>query len=233
MTTVFYLAAGAMLAFALALLLVPLVRQGRRDGRSRGVFALAVVVAIALPIGSAGLYILVGTPATLGGVEAPKPMSLDQGIEALLAHLKETPDDAEAWMLLGQAYGMGKQPAEARDAYGRVLRLLPDNVAAMVGWAEADSLAGDDHRIDGRAFALLERAATLEPANQRALWLLGIAQFQKERYADAIATWQRLQPLLDPDSNVAHAVAKQIAVAQKRVAAGPGAAATGNMDGTR
>ncbi|SEN35972.1 Cytochrome c-type biogenesis protein CcmH/NrfG [Luteibacter sp. UNCMF331Sha3.1] len=233
MTTVFYLAASAMLAFALALLLVPLVRQGRRDGRSRGVFALAVVVALALPTGSAALYMLVGTPATLGGVEAPKPMSLDQGIEALLAHLKASPDDPEGWMLLGQAYAMGKRPAEARDAYGHVLTLLPDNVAAMVGWAEADSLARDDHRIDGRALDLLERAASLEPANQRALWLLGIAQFQKERYPDAIATWQRLQPLLDPDSNVAHAVAKQIAVAQARVAAGPGNAATGNMGGTR
>jgi cytochrome c-type biogenesis protein CcmH len=216
-TTLFYLVAGAMLALALALLLVPLVRHGRRNGRSRGVFGLAVLVAIALPVGSAALYMLVGTPSTLGGVEAPKPMSLDQGIEALLTHLKESPDDAEGWMLLGQAYGMGKQPAEARDAYDHVLRLLPDNTAAMVGWAEADSLARDDHRIDGRAYELLERAAKLEPENQRALWLLGIAQFQKERYPDAIATWQRLQPLLDPDSNVARAVERQIAAARGKV----------------
>jgi cytochrome c-type biogenesis protein CcmH len=101
------------------------------------------------------------------------------------------------------------------------LKADPKNVAAMVGWAEADSLVRPDHRIEGRAMDLLTGALALEPQSQRALWLLGIAQFQQERYTDAAATWRKLQPLLDPDSNVAQAVAQQIALADKRAANKP------------
>lgn len=230
MTFAFYLAAGAMLALALALLLVPLVRQGRRLGRSRGIFTLIVAIAVLVPLGSAGIYLLVGTPSTLGGVEPARDMTVGEAIDQLLARLKEHPDDAQAWVLLGKTYAMLKQPADARSAYDHALQADPKNVAAMVGWAEADSLVRPDHRIVGRALDLLNGAVAIEPDSQRALWLLGIAQFQEERYTDAAATWRKLQPLLDPDSNVAHAVAEQIALAEKRAGAGQPDATRGNID---
>jgi cytochrome c-type biogenesis protein CcmH len=103
-TLAFYLVAAAMLALALALLLVPLVRQGRLHGRSRGVFAWVVAIAVLLPLGSAGIYMLVGTPSTLGGVEPAKEMTVGEAIDSLLARLKEHPDDAQGWVLLGQTY---------------------------------------------------------------------------------------------------------------------------------
>lgn len=220
MTLAFYLAAGAMLALALALILVPLVRHGRRQGRSRSVFALVVTLAVLTPLASAGIYLLVGTPSTLGGVEPPKEMDVDQAIAALRQRLKEHPDDAQGWTLLGQTLAMLKQPAEARDAYDGALKADPKNVAAMVGWAETDSLVRGDHLIEGRALALLQAAVAASPDSQKALWLLGISQFQHEKFAEASATWKHLQPLLDPDSNVAHAVAEQIAQADRRAVAG-------------
>ncbi|APG05363.1 hypothetical protein BJI69_16610 [Luteibacter rhizovicinus DSM 16549] len=222
MTYAFYLAAGAMLALALALLLVPIVRHGRRHGRSRGVFVLLLAIAIVVPLASVGLYALVGTPSTLGGVEPAKEMDVGEAITALRARLKEHPDDAQGWLLLGQTFTMLKQPADARDAFDGALKADPTNGAAMVGWAEADSLIRDDHRIEGRALDLLQAAVAANPQNQRALWLLGISQFQHEKYVEASATWKTLQPMLDPDSNVAHAVAEQIAQADKRAAAGAG-----------
>ena len=78
MKPVFYLAAAAMIAVALALLLVPLVRHGRRQGRPRGIFVLALMVAFALPLGAAGLYLLIGTPVALNGVEKQpeQPLSI-------------------------------------------------------------------------------------------------------------------------------------------------------------
>lgn len=218
MTFAFYLVAGAMLAFALALILVPLVRQGRRDGRSRGVFALVVAIAIVFPLGSAAIYMFVGTPSTLAGVEPAREMSVGEAIDSLLTRLKEHPDDAQGWLLLGQTYSMLKQAPDARAAYDHVLKLDPKNIAAMVGWAESDSLVRPDHLIEGRGYDLLQSALVIDPQAQRALWLLGIAQFQRESYTEAAATWRKLQPLLDPDSNVAHAVAQQIAQAEKRAA---------------
>ncbi|KLD65876.1 tetratricopeptide repeat protein [Dyella japonica] len=226
MRLAFYLIAAAMIVAALLLVLLPLVRHGRRLGRPRGVFALAMIVAFCLPLAAIGLYLAVGTPVVLDGVpKSDAGMSIDQAVDELNAHLVQKPDDLQGWMLLGQTYSVMHRAADARHAYDEALRIDPNNSAAMVGWAEADSLLREDHRIDGRAQELLERAVKIDPQSQRGLWLLGISQFQHDQYAQAAATWRQLQPQLDPDSNVAKAVAEQIAVADARVK-DPGKTAT-------
>ena len=224
MKIAFYLVAAAMLVAALALLLVPLLREGRRNGHPRSVFALALGIALLLPLGTLALYLHVGTPATLDGVaKAPKPLDFQQALTELRAHLAQQPNDAQGWALLAEATAALKQPAQARDAWDHVLKITPDNVTAMVGWAETDSMARSDHRIEGRALDLLHRALALQPDSQRALWLLGISQFQHAQYADAAATWRTLQPLLEPGSMVAKAVAEQIAHADARAGIKPSA----------
>lgn len=223
MKIAFYAVAAVMIAATLALLLWPLMRHGRQaSGRSRGVFALALGIAFALPLAAAGLYLAVGTPRALDGVatQAP-PMDVNQALSELRTHLQRAPDDAQGWLLLAQTSASLGQSAAARDAYEQLLRLMPDNTVAMVGWAEADSMARPDHRIEGRSRELLQRAVQQEPGNQRGLWLLGISDFQLGRFAEASATWRRLQPLLDPGSSVAKAVAEQIAAADARSGADP------------
>jgi cytochrome c-type biogenesis protein CcmH len=217
----FYLIAAAMIVAALLLLLLPLVRHGRLQGRPRGVFVLAMIVAIALPLAAVGLYVVVGTPVALNGVpKSDAGMSIDQAVDELNAHLGQQPNDLQGWMLLGQTYSVMHRAADARHAYEQAMRIDPDNSVAMVGWAEADSLLREDHRIDGRAQELLERAVKIDPQSQRGLWLLGISQFQHDKYADAAATWRQLQPQLDPGSNVAKAVEEQIAIADARINGG-------------
>ena len=224
MKLAFYLVAAAMLATALALVLVPLLREGRRSGRPRGVFALALGIALLLPLGAGALYLHVGTPAALDGVPVDKPLDFQQALTELRAHLAQQPNDAQGWALLADATAALKQPAQARDAWDHVLQLTPDDVAAMVGWAEADSMARSDHLIDGRALDLLHHALELQPDSQRALWLLGISQFQHAQYPAAAATWRTLQPLLEPGSAVAKAVTEQIANADARAGIPPSAA---------
>nr|WP_183423990.1 tetratricopeptide repeat protein [Luteibacter sp. Sphag1AF] len=223
-----------MLAITLALLLVPMVREGRRHGRSRGVFVTMLVIALVVPLSAVGIYAMTGNTATLAGVPRASPVAIDDAIADLRQRLAEHPDDVEGWLLLGQTYGMLKQPAEARQAFDGALKARPDNPIAMVGWAEADSLVRPDHRIEGRAADLLQRAVTLDPQSQRGLWLLGISQFQHGQYAQASATWKRLQPMLDPDSGVARAVAQQIAQADElagtpKASAPPGTQLTINV----
>ncbi|NUO74169.1 MAG: hypothetical protein HOQ10_15840, partial [Frateuria sp.] len=99
MKLAFYLIAAVMIAAALALLLWPLVRHGRRQGRSAGIFALALVVAFALPLAAGGLYLLVGTPVALDGVPAAQPaMDIDQAVAELRGHLKQQPGDLQGWI---------------------------------------------------------------------------------------------------------------------------------------
>jgi len=217
-----------MIAVALTALLLPLVRQGRESGRSRGVFALTLAIAFTLPLSAAGLYLLVGTPAALNGVsaEATQPLTMQQALDELHAHLIQQPDDVRGWMLLAQTQAMQHDPAAARDAYDHVLKLDANNAEAMVGWAENDSATRSDHMIEGRALDLLKRAVLLHPDSQRGLWLLGISDFQHGEYRHAAATWRLLQPQLEPGSNVAKAVAEQIAVADARAGGAPAEAAS-------
>ena len=66
-------------------------------------------------------------------------------------------------MLLVQTSGMLYQPAEARDVFDHALKFDSNNAEAMIGWAENDSMARDDHRIEGRATELLKRAVQMHP----------------------------------------------------------------------
>ena len=234
MKTVFLIAAAAMVAVALAVLLLPLVRQGRKSGRSRGVFAVALLIALVLPLGTGALYLLVGTPAALNGVtaEAAAPISMQQALAELRTHLQQQPDDLQGWMLLAQTSSMLRQPADARDAFDHALKLAPNNAEAMIGWAENDSMTRSDHRIEGRALELLKRAVQLHPDSQRGLWLLGISNFQRGEYREAAATWRLLQPQLEPGSNVAKAVAEQIAVADARAGGAPAGAPSSSAAAT-
>ncbi|OOG58310.1 hypothetical protein B0E47_05185 [Rhodanobacter sp. B05] len=228
MKIAFIVVAALMVALALAALLLPLIRQGRRSGHSRGVFVLSLAIALILPLGAGMLYLLVGTPAALNGVSAQSQasISLPQAIAELRDHLAQQPDDRQGWMLLAQTSAMLQQPGDARDAYDHVLKLDANNAEAMVGWAENDSMLRADHMIEGRARDLLQRAVQLHPDNQRGLWLLGISDFQHGDYRTAAATWRLLQPQLEPGSNVAKSVAEQIAVADARAGGAPASTAS-------
>ncbi|TAL94138.1 MAG: hypothetical protein EPN69_06510 [Rhodanobacter sp.] len=228
MKIVFIVLAALMVALALAVLLVPLVRQGRRFGRSRGVFVLSLTIALVLPLSAGMLYLQVGTPAAINEVsaQAENQLSLPQAIAELRDHLAQQPDDEQGWLLLAQTSTMRHQPGDARDAYEHVLKLDVNNAEAMVGWAENDSVLHPDHRIEGRARELLQRAVQLHPDSQRGLWLLGTSDFQRGDYRTAAATWRLLQPQLEPGSSVAKSVAAQIAVADARAGGAPASASS-------
>jgi cytochrome c-type biogenesis protein CcmH len=226
--TAFFIAAAVMIAVALAVVLLPLVRQGRSSGRSGGIFALVLVIAFVLPITAGGLYLLIGTPAALNGVVASSapPLNIDEAITELRAHLIEQPDDLKAWMLLAQTSTMQGDPKAARDAYDHALKLDANNAEAMIGWAESDSMLSQTHLIDGRALKLLKRAVLLHPDSQRGLWLLGVSNYQRGDFENAAATWRLLQPQLEPGSAVAQSVAEQIAKADASAGHAPAAAST-------
>lgn len=179
-----------------------------------GVFALAFVAAAVL------LYRGVGEPrgldpstATSAAADAP---ALEDATRKLAERLAKEPDDARGWLLLGQAYKTMQRFPEARDALANANRLAPDEPDTMVEYAESLALASDDRRLAGEALALLDRALAADPAHQRGLWLRGIAMLQDERYADAVAVWEKLLEQLPPGSEVAESVVQQIAQARAR-----------------
>jgi cytochrome c-type biogenesis protein CcmH len=204
-TVAFYLSATAMIAFALLLIVLPLLRGGPRRETSRGLFSTALAIVVLLPGTAIGLYAHLGTPAVLNG-------SIPRVAEA------GSPTNASVhqWMDAAHRYDKEQQPRDARNAYESVLAIDAGNAEAMVGWVEADMTQHADFAIEAPARRMLERAIALEPDNQRALWLLGIGEFQQKNYAAASATWKHLQALLGDGSALTQPVARQIALADAK-----------------
>lgn len=262
MTPSFLLLAALMIAAALAIVLVPLLRrrgattgpdaralraldQARAAGvlsdeeyaakrvalpavatgtarPARSTFAALVLVALLLPVSAIVLYRVVGTPEALdpAALTAAAPggehaMGMDQAVAGLVAKLEKSPDDATGWALLGRAYQSMQRFAEARDALKRAHDLLPEDNNLLVEYAQALALSGPEQRIEGESRTLLDRALAADPANQRALWLLGISEYQAQRYPQAIDAWNRVLAQLPAGSNVAQSIQDRIADARR------------------
>lgn len=186
--------------------------------RTRTGFAVALAVALLLPAAAILLYWQLGAPRALDPANLVARLGEGADIEAAIAQLaekmKQDPDNAEGWALLGRAYKSTRRFAEARDALKRAHDLLPDDADLMVEYAETLVLSSSDHRIQGEALDLIEKAIQTNPQNQKGLWLAGIADSQAGKYAEAVKKWNTLLPLLPPGSNVADSVQEQIAQAE-------------------
>ena len=217
MITRFLVIAAIMVVAALACVLVPLLRSARREGRPRAPFVLALTLALVTPPIVLGAYLLIGTPQALQPAPTNDHAILANAAEQLQQELARKPDNAEGWALLAQAYSALNQPQQALDALDHLLKLKPSDPDAMVAWVEATAETTPSHRIDDASRAKLQRALQIEPTHQRALWLLGISDFQRGDYADATKQWKTLLPLLQPGSRVATAVQQELAAAESHM----------------
>lgn len=226
MTTRFLVIAAIMVLAALACVLVPLLRSARREGRPRAPFVLALLLALATPPLVLGLYLAIGTPQALQPPPADNQAALADAVRQLQASLANKPDDAKGWALLAQAQAALNQPQQALDALNHLLKLKPDDPDALVAWVEATAETHPQHVIDDASRARLQHALRIDPTHQRALWLLGISDFQRQQYADAAQHWKTLLPLLQPGSRVADTVKQELAEAEQRAGGAPAVAAS-------
>jgi len=190
--------------------------------RSRAAFAALLGVALLLPLSALLLYRLVGTPEALDPANVTPPQAehsaedMEKAIAGLAAKLQQEPNDPQGWALLARAYQAMNRIEASRDAYRQAHEHAPDDNDLAVEYAQSIALAAPDHRLAGDARALLDAVLKKDPKNQRALWLSGIADYQDEKYPEAIATWKTLLPMLAPDSDVARSVRNEIADAEAR-----------------
>lgn len=216
----FYLVASVMIVTALLTVIRPLLRTPRHQ-RSPQLRSIVLAIAVLLPTMAVVLYSRVGTPSALEA-HAISP-ARSQAVRDATAEADNAAGRhaAQAWLDRARALDAKQRPGEAREAYGKALELDPTDTTAMVGWVEADTTQHANYAIGDAARQLLMRATALDPVNQRALWLFGISQFQRGDYADASATWRRLQQQLDAGSAMAQAVAQQIAKADAMTGSAP------------
>lgn len=208
--TTFVLASLALAALALAFLMPPLWRQAR---------GTAVVLLVALPLATLGLYAMLGVPAALDPVNVKLPETLDEAIVQLERRLAEEPASVEGWVLLGRSRMAQQKWPEARDAFARAHALLPNEPDLMVEYADAQMRAAPDGRFPDSAVALLEKVVAGQPTHQRGLFYLGAQRLQAGQPAEAVKVWEQLLPLVD--GATAQALVPQLAMAREQAGLPP------------
>lgn len=189
---------AAFVAIAAALVLGVLGWVLRPLWKSR---PLPTAVAIGLLAACIGLlYQVVGTPAAFDPAQREAPGTVEEAIQRLEQDLQRDPNQIDGLRLLGNAYLQTGEPAKARDAFARAVKLAPDDPDLLVEAAQGRAMAAPGRRFDETAIALLRDALELQPMHQRGRWFLGIALRQRGEHADAAATWEPLLDIVDADT---------------------------------
>lgn len=166
--------------------------------------AAAALVLLAAP---ALLYLIAGMPeaASPAVLSQPAPASVEELVSRLQARLKEKPDDAQGWLLLGRSELARNNLAEAVLALEQARRLRPKDAAILADLADAVA-QNEGRRLDGRPIELVREALSLDPEQSKALALAGAWEVTQGNTAGAIAHWSRLLAQLPADSEQARQI---------------------------
>jgi len=195
-----------------------LSEAGGGSGTSKG---LIVALVLGLPVATFLIYQIVGTPEGLSPMDDPVTELRADLVE--LAHsLERNPNNPEGWAELGMAYKNIQEFSSAQHALRRSLYIDDSNTFIAVELAETLMFMGNRDGLPAESRQLLTQVLIDDPGNQKAMWLLGIGAFQAGNFERAIVWWERLIPLLDPNSSVYNSVAGQLAQARVAIGQDPG-----------
>jgi cytochrome c-type biogenesis protein CcmH len=153
------------------------------------------------------------TVANAGQMTPEARQAMIQSMIARLAdRLKTTPDDAEGWLRLSRAYRVTNQPEKSADAFAHAASLRPNDPEILLQQAHllVDGV-GPDRKLPPEALNLFRRLEAIDPAQTDALWYLGLAAAQDDDKTTARGYWQRLLPLLPPDTPERRMVSEALA----------------------
>ena len=120
--------------------------------------------------------------------------------DKLAARLKEQPDDAQGWAMLGRSYAVLGQHAQSLPAFKQAMMLKPDDPVLIADYADALAVV-NGRTLEGEPSRLIARALELDPNNLKALSLAGTAAFLRKDYALALRHWEKMAQL-SPDSEL-------------------------------
>jgi len=207
----FLIVCAVMVVAALALVLVPLLREDKPVAKGEKPTAracpMALVVMIALPLAASAFYGVTSNfpwdnPAALtsgGAGHAQGAGSMDEAIGQLEARLAKSPGDMEGWRMLGRSYLLTGRLNDAVNAYQKASAVSGGKDPAIeLDLAEALVLAGDPSR-QSQAKEIIDTALAADPDNQKALWYSGLMAQRANDPATAIARWTKLLEANPPE----------------------------------
>jgi cytochrome c-type biogenesis protein CcmH len=192
---------------------------GAPAGSARATRAAAIAAGLAVPICALAVYVAVGNPRSLApqaGDGAPHGLSAQQFealVSRLAARLKDNPEDAEGWMMLGRSYAVIGRFGESAEAYAKAAARAPADAQLFADYADALAMA-QGGRLQGEPEKIIARALAIDPLNVKALLLAGTAAFNRNDFTGAARHWQRVLDAVPGESEMAQRVRASIAEAR-------------------
>lgn len=167
-----------------------------------------IVLLVLLPLLGGGLYSILGNPQaslTVAQQEQHAMASMESLVEKLAQRLAKNPDDPQGWSMLSRSYASMGRWDDAERAFLRIGPSIEKDPQLLASLAEllAQKTGGD---FSGRPRELLIKALKIDPSNMLALFLSGSDAMQSQRWADAVAHWEKLMPQLEPGSEDAQSI---------------------------
>jgi len=247
-STSFLIFCVVMIVAALAIVLVPLLRNVPGEGKNKQPLPrsvpLAVVLMIGLPLVATVFYGSTSNypwdnPGLLGaapGSHAQDGGSMDEVVAQLEERLRNSPGDFEGWRMLGRSYLVSNRFDQAVFAYEKASALTGGkNPEVELDLAEALVLT-EKPEAQEKAKGIIDAALAANDSNQKALWYSGVLA---ARVGDDETAKARFTKLLEsnPPPQIREILVAQLerlgtAVPAAEAATPPaGMGATGSMGG--
>jgi cytochrome c-type biogenesis protein CcmH len=139
------------------------------------------------------------------GVKRSEPLSpnvqrvIDM-IDTIKQRTEADPQDQQAWQQLADVYMNFEIYEHAVSVYEKLIKLATDNDRYYGQLATANYFLNQRH-LTPKIQTLIEQALALNPTSPSALLLLAVHHYTQQNYASAIAYWQQLLTLDDPQIN--------------------------------
>lgn len=167
---------------------------------------LAIGLAVIVAVAGTALYSTLGRPdlatsspippgdaATAPGAASTAAANADVAsmVTQLETRMKDNPNDAEGWRMLGWSYFQTAQYKESADSYGRAVTLTPTapGFASAYGEALVQAAGG---RMTKEALTQFRAANALDQADARARYFLGVAKAESGDRRGAVDDWLAL-----------------------------------------
>ena len=193
----------------------PVARASARLWAGLSVCVLGLAIAGYAWKGSPGLKPTPAVAAAPGAEEQSARQQIETLVDKLAERLKDKPDDATGWLMLGRSYSVLGRVDEALPAYAKAVALRGNDATTLADYASALAMKNDG-RATAESDALVARALAAEPTHLKALALAGSSAFEHADYAGALRHWEQMAQRLPPDSPDAPRLQASLAEARRR-----------------
>ncbi|MCK5191200.1 MAG: c-type cytochrome biogenesis protein CcmI [Methylococcales bacterium] len=184
------------------------IEQLNQKSSSQGRWVVPVLL-IAIPLFSVLTYLQLGEPDALKKVQevqqaqkqsSQSGLDVNAMVSGLAERLKQDPENAEGWLMLGRSYKYLEKYPLAVNAFEKAYALLGDEPEIMLQYADALAMANGG-KLAGKPSELIFKALEKSPNALTGLWLAGMAKAENGEFNQAMQYWRKLEKILPPESD--------------------------------